>query len=752
MSAGLPQDLFALMHILSGLNDRERIIGSFCASMGEIFPELEFRYHPPESEPPECTWFPLRTVSGEYGCMAVDGPVEEAVAEEELPLVRNSMDFLAVLLEREEQALLLAAHKAGTLLEAEARNQSLFQAHERMQKTLDALDSHLYVADADTHEVLFVNECMARELGPDLLGRKCWEAVANRDTACPGCPLQQEDVQEKGSVAWEAQSEHDGRWYQNQARFLDWGDGRRVHMTLSTDISQRKQSESELKRWGQIFEHTGWGVAVSSNDYELSMVNPAYAAMHGYKPEELQGKPLDAVYPPGYRQTLEEHLKAMEKNDRYVFEMPHQRKDGSTFPAQIDVTNIRDDNGDVLYRVANVLDVTERKEQERQILAAKERAEQASKAKDEFLANMSHEIRTPLNGIFGMLQLAQTAELEPELSEYVTTAMSTARNLKTILDDLLDLSRMEAGKMRLRSAPFDLRSSLRTVLGNFSVQAQIKNLRLDSVVSQDVPPILVGDDARIRQVLFNLVGNAVKFTPEGEVEVSAKALRFAPSSEQINVLITIRDTGIGIPEEQVGRIFENFTQMDGSMTRHYGGAGLGLGIVRRIVKMMDGKIAVESEVGKGTSIHLSLPLLREQKGCEAGEELCKLVKETPLRILLAEDDRVSGLAMKRFLRKLGHTPLSASNGREALEMLREQRFDAVLMDIQMPLLNGLELTRLIREGRAGKNQQTHIIALTAHAMQGDREVFLDAGMDDYLAKPVDMDSLCYALLKAMPRQ
>jgi CheY-like chemotaxis protein len=311
---------------------------------------------------------------------------------------------------------------------------------------------------------------------------------------------------------------------------------------------------------------------------------------------------------------------------------------------------------------------------------------------------------------------------------------------------------MEAGKMRLRSAPFDLRSSLRTVLGNFSVQAQIKNLRLDSVVSQDVPPILVGDDARIRQVLFNLVGNAVKFTPEGEVEVSAKALRFAPSSEQINVLITIRDTGIGIPEEQVGRIFENFTQMDGSMTRHYGGAGLGLGIVRRIVKMMDGKIAVESEVGKGTSIHLSLPLLREQKDCEAGEELCKLVKETPLRILLAEDDRVSGLAMKRFLRKLGHTPLSASNGREALEMLREQRFDAVLMDIQMPLLNGLELTRLIREGRAGKNQQTHIIALTAHAMQGDREVFLDAGMDDYLAKPVDMDSLCYALLKAMPRQ
>ncbi|MGE4291495.1 MAG: ATP-binding protein [Desulfovibrio sp.] len=720
--------------------------------MDEIFPELRFRYHPPESEPPECTWFPLRTVSGEYGCMAVEGAVEENMAEDELPLVHSTMDVLAVLLEREEQARLLAEVHAKALFDAEKHQNECFPVHDQIRKTLDAIDGHVYVADSETHEVLFVNECMRRELGPELLGRKCWEALAGRQTPCPNCPLQEGKTPEEKPVVWESQHAQSERWFQHQARFLNWEGERRVHLTLSTDISKRKESESELERWGQIFKHTGWGVAVSSDGFKLSMVNPTYAAMHGYAPEELQGQPVDAVYPPGYSQPLSEHFKAMQEHDRYIYEMPHIRKDGSTFPAQIDVTNIRDDDGRILYRVANVQDITERKEQEKRIIAAKEQAEQANKAKDEFLANMSHEIRTPLNGIFGMLQLAQTAQLEPELSEYVSTAMSTARNLKTILDDLLELSRMETGKMRLRSGPFDLRDSLRTVLGNFSVQAQIKNLRLDSVVNQNVPPVLVGDDARIRQVLFNLVGNAVKFTPEGNVEVSAMALPFSPKPEQVNVLLTVRDSGIGIPEDQIDRIFQNFTQLDGSFTRNYGGTGLGLGIVKRLVMLMGGSIAVDSEVGVGTSILLSLPLQRERKDCETGDVLCRMIKESSLRILLAEDDRVSGLAMKRFLRKLGHTPMTASNGREALELLRKERFDAVLMDIQMPLLNGLELTRMIREGQAGDNESTHIIALTAHAMLGDREVFLDAGMDDYLSKPVDMDHLCYALLKAMPRQ
>ncbi|MDD4731198.1 MAG: ATP-binding protein [Desulfovibrio sp.] len=755
MSLGLLQDLFDLMLGLSTQNDRTRILNAFCGSMGEIFPELQFRYHSPEADPPECVSFPLHTVTDDYGCVAVEGPLEEAVAEDELPLVQQAMDYLAVLLEREEQAVQLAAYKSTGAAGLESCSQELLRVHERLHRTLNAIGSHLYVADLETNEVLFANECMRQKLGGEITGRKCWEAIGGRNSACPGCPLTQEnrgELDETTPMVWESFSERDNRWYQNQTRILDWGNDRKAQLTLSTDITEHKQSESDLERWGQIFKYTGMGVSVTGKKYELAMVNPAYARMHGYEQEELLGKSATELFPAGYSKTLSEHIRALEERDSYTFEMPRQRKDGSQFPAQIDITSIRDEQGGVLYRVANIQDISERKEQEQRILAAKERAEAASKAKDEFLSNMSHEIRTPLNGIFGMLQLAQTAELDPELDEYVATAMSTARNLKTILDDLLDLSRMEAGKMRLHPAPFSLRDSLRTVLGNFSVQAQNKNLRLDSVVHRNVPPTLIGDDARLRQILFNIVGNAVKFTPEGEVEVTAQALPHSPTPDHVNVLIIIRDTGIGIPPERVDHLFENFTQMDGSFTRRYGGTGLGLGIVRRIVRMMRGTIAVESEPGHGSSIYLSLPLEREQHDCDMGEELCRMIKEQPLRILLAEDDRVSVLAMRRFLHRLGHTPTTAANGREALELLRREQFDAVLMDIRMPLLNGLELTRLIRSGEAGKNSETHIIALTAHAMQGDREAFLDAGMDDYLAKPVDMDTLCFALLKAMPRQ
>lgn len=755
MSAGLSQDLFTLMSALSGLNDQKRIVSTYCATMGEIFPELEFRYLPPESDSTQESAFPLQTVTDEYGVVVVDGPLDDAVAEDELPLVRHSVDLLAVLLEREAQAMQLSACKTAANLSLQHRENGLVLAHERLRETLNAIESHLYVTDAETNEVLFANDCAMRDLGPDIVGRKCWDSLAGRSSPCPNCPLAEQKGNEQPNkpLVWESKAEESQRWFHNQTRQVDWDDGRKVQITLSTDITERKQSENELERWGQIFKHTGMGVSVTDQQYELAMVNPAYARMHGYSPEELVGKQAQELFPEGYRSSLTEHIKLLEQRERYTFEMPRQRKDGSQFPAQIDVTNILAQDGDILYRVANIQDISERKEQEQQILAAKERAEAASRAKDEFLSNMSHEIRTPLNGIFGMLQLAQTAELDPELDEYVTTAMSTARNLKAILDDLLDLSRLEAGKMRLHPGPFALRDCLRTVLGNFSVQAQSKNLRLDSVVHRSVPPTLVGDDARVRQMLFNLVGNAIKFTPKGEVEVSATALPYSTQPGGLNVLLTVRDTGIGIPPEKVDLLFEEFTQMDGSFTRRYGGAGLGLGIVSRIVRMMQGTIAVESNPGTGTSIHLSLPFALEQQECEIGADICQIIKEQPLRILLAEDDRVSVLAMRRFLHRLGHAPSTAENGREALEILRSERFDAVLMDIQMPLLNGLELTRMIRDGEAGENNRdTHIIALTAHVMQEDREAFLDAGMDDYLAKPVDMDALCYALFKAIPKQ
>jgi PAS domain S-box-containing protein len=394
----------------------------------------------------------------------------------------------------------------------------------------------------------------------------------------------------------------------------------------------------------------------------------------------------------------------------------------------------------------------ERKASDLQLIKAKEIAESASRAKSEFLANMSHEIRTPLNGIFGMLQLVNGSRLDDEQRDYVDTAITSGRSLLRVINDVLDFSKMEAGMLSLEREPFDFRRVVSDVLDNFTVQAAEKQLLMPVEIDASVPPLLLGDEARIRQILFNLVGNGVKFTPAGRVGVEAWAQRSEGAGNALRLHVVISDTGIGIPGNKIGAAFKAFSQVDGSYTRKYGGTGLGLGIVRRLVDLMDGDIFVESdEDGTQVQFYLRMEEAMEDERVEP-DELSLPASARSLSVLLVEDERVNRISVLRLLEKLGHKVTTAVDGSQALERLRVSGFDLILMDIQMPGMDGMTTTRLIREDASlSRGGRIPIIALTAHAMKGDREKFLKAGMDDYLAKPVDFTDLVRVLSRIVPR-
>ncbi len=431
-----------------------------------------------------------------------------------------------------------------------------------------------------------------------------------------------------------------------------------------------------------------------------------------------------------------------------------ERFDGSRGTILSSSAPIRDDQGKITGAVSVILDITERKVMEEELQKAKEAAEEAVRAKSEFLANMSHEIRTPLNAVVGLTGLLLSADLTPEQRDYVETVQSSGNSLLSVINDILDFSKIEGGKMELENQPFDLRNCLKVAADLVRAAALEKGLTLTFTLDERLPVAFKGDVTRLRQVLANLLSNAVKFTDAGMVvvRVTGRPIEMKKPIKEYELHFSIQDTGIGIAKEKVDRLFHSFSQIDSSITRKYGGTGLGLAISRRLVELMGGEIWVDSQPGKGSTFHFTIlaeeamalptPVDAPAQPKRAASRDGSGPRSRQPRILLAEDNAINQKVAIQMLKRLGYSADVAANGREALQALERQSYDIVLMDVQMPEMDGLEAAGRIRElWPCGPR----IIALTAYALEGDRERCLAAGMDEYISKPIQLEELRRAL-------
>jgi two-component system, sensor histidine kinase and response regulator len=525
--------------------------------------------------------------------------------------------------------------------------------------------------------------------------------------------------------------------------------GERVARVVSyRDITERVGHEKRMAFNAKVLQNSGPLAWIDPVDKRIVYGNKAACDTLGYAPDELTRLTLYELDPDF---TLE---KGVARRDELVrsgkpitFESRNRRKDGTLI--DIEGTAFAAEDGRRSLSIVAFKDITERKRAEREIRQAKEIAEEATRAKSEFLANMSHEIRTPMNAVIGLSHLALKTDLTPRQRDYITKVQTSGQHLLGLINDILDFSKIEAGKLDVESAEFDLQVLLENTNSLMAERCQAKGLALAFDIAPDVPRRLIGDALRIGQILLNYANNALKFTERGQIRVAVRASEHV----QQNVLLRfeVRDSGIGLSPEQISRLFQSFTQADASTTRKFGGTGLGLAISRKLAELMGGEVGVDSEPGRGSTFWFSARL-----GIGAGQP-CEHAAPAPdpaaepcfahvrgARVLLVEDNDINQLVARELLEHIGLVVDIAGDGQVALEMVRQQDYEMILMDMQMPVMDGVTATREIRKlpGMA----RLPIIAMTANAMEQDRRRCMEAGMNDVVIKPVEPQDLHAAVV------
>lgn len=521
-------------------------------------------------------------------------------------------------------------------------------------------------------------------------------------------------------------------------------------VTIDNAISHRRaeerlrEMEREVEKLLWVVSKTENSLVIANKNGKIEWVNEGFERLTGFNIGEvietygdmLLRNNLSGLNP---RST---HYKTIMTDKRSVsYESKNYSKDGREFWVLTTITPILDGNNEIQKIIAIDSDITERKRVELELIQSKQRAEHLAKVKEEFLANMSHEIRTPMNAIIGMAELLSETKLDTKQKNYLSSIQFASENLLSLINDVLDLSKLDSGEMVFENVPFNIREQLESIVDMLQFKINEKKLELNCEIDKNVPEQLSGDPIKLNQVLLNLLSNAIKFTEKGHVSVKVKALDKNPDGK-LNVRFEIMDSGIGIPENKHKQIFESFRQGQSETTRKYGGTGLGLTITKKLINLQGGEISLKSEVDKGTTFTVVLAyevsdVKSDKKKTDSKPTLdyTQALKNT--KVLVAEDNNLNQLLAVEFLNKAGARPDLASNGLEALEKVSNSDYDIVLMDIQMPEMDGYEAAKKIRE----KGNKIPIVAMTAHAFQGEKEKCLNVGMDDYLTKPIRFEKM-----------
>jgi len=536
---------------------------------------------------------------------------------------------------------------------------------------------------------------------------------------------------------------------------------------VTSIIAETERARGQFRMFREAANCGLIGKVITDEEGHIHFANPAFTTLIGYDVDDILGRDVGEFYhPDDHKIDGTDVANDVRFGDRMgaTYDKRFLSKSGEDILCSITLTKMIDETSGQTYMVGQIRDVREERRKEHQLKNALQQAQQATQMKSEFLANMSHEIRTPLNGVIGMAQVLAHSELDPEQTENVETIIDSGRSLMALLNDILDLSKIEAGKLDMAPVDCDVRHKLRRIHQLFEPIAEEKGLELRFFVDPSVPAHLRFDPVRVRQCVSNLVSNAVKFTESGSIMIVVTAQPNGDGQHELRVFVT--DTGIGISSDQQEQIFDSFQQADGSTTRRFGGTGLGLSVTRNLARLMGGDITVTSEVGRGSVFIFSF------RAAEPGHELhipddtnIEVIMPTGpasavpptrtpnsdlayedgprklggLHVLVVDDNRVNRRVARSFLKQYAMTSREAENGQEALDLMANEAFDLVLMDIHMPVLDGVSTTRAIREQPAWANLP--VIALTADAMTGDRVKYLSEGMSGYVAKPIEQSEL-----------